>query len=315
MGVSQQDIFGNAAGEPATPGSYGEAPSGYRLPAVTRLGAVRLEIADLGRSLAYYDKTLGLRVLYSESSRAVLGPHDEDTALVDLHERPGARPAPRRGRLGLFHFAILLPDRPSLGRFMRHLGKAGAKAGAGDHLVSEALYLHDPDNLGIEVYADRPRDSWRRMGRELMMATDPVDVAALMRAAGETRWAGMPARTVIGHLHLHVGDLTAANTFYGEGLGFDRTVWQYPGALFFGAGGYHHHVGTNTWAGSDATPPEDADARLLEWTIELPGSAEVDELSQNLQRAGFRAEREAGGGLVAWDPWGTRVRVAMSGEQ
>jgi catechol 2,3-dioxygenase len=125
----------------------------------------------------------------------------------------------------------------------------------------------------------------------------------------------MPARTVIGHLHLHVGDLTAANTFYGEGLGFDRTVWQYPGALFFGAGGYHHHVGTNTWAGSDATPPEDADARLLEWTIELPGSAEVDELSQNLQRAGFRAEREAGGGLVAWDPWGTRVRVAMSGEQ
>lgn len=315
MGVSQKDIFGNAGGEPATPGSYGEAPSGYRLPTATRLGPVRLEIADLGRSIAFYEKTLGLRVLYSESSRAVLGPYGEDTALVDLQERPGARPAPRRGRLGLFHFAILLPDRPSLGRFLKHLNEVKAHAGAGDHLVSEALYLHDPDNLGIEVYADRPRDTWRRIGRELMMATDPVDVAGLARAAGETRWGGMPAGTVVGHLHLHVGDLTAANAFYSEGLGFDRTVWQYPGALFFGAGGYHHHVGTNTWAGSDATPPEDADARLLEWTIELPGPAEVTKLGQNLQHSGFGAETEAGGLMVARDPWGTRVGVTVSSEQ
>jgi catechol 2,3-dioxygenase len=311
MGVSQRDIFGNAGGEPATPGSYGEAPSGYRLPAAARLGPVRLEVADLGRSLAFYERTIGLRVLYRESSRAVLGPHGTDTTLVDLHERPGARPAPRRGRLGLFHFAILLPDRPSLGRFLRHLGEVRAHAGAGDHLVSEALYLHDPDNLGIEVYADRPRDTWRRVGRELMMATDPVDAAGLARAAGETRWGGMPAGTVIGHVHLHVGELVRANAFYSEGLGFDRTVWQYPGALFFGAGGYHHHVGTNTWAGGDATPAEEADARLLEWTIELPGSAEVDELAENLRQAGFRTEREPGRGLVTQDPWGTRVRVAI----
>jgi catechol 2,3-dioxygenase len=311
MGVSQRDIFGNAGGEPATPGSYGEAPSGYRLPAAARLGPVRLEVADLGRSLAFYERTIGLRVLYRESSRAVLGPHGTDTTLVDLHERPGARPAPRRGRLGLFHFAILLPDRPSLGRFLRHLGEVRAHAGAGDHLVSEALYLHDPDNLGIEVYADRPRDTWRRVGRELMMATDPVDAAGLARAAGETRWGGMPAGTVIGHVHLHVGELVRANAFYSEGLGFDRTVWQYPGALFFGANGYHHHVGTNTWAGGDATPAEEADARLLEWTIELPGSAEVDELAENLRQAGFRTEREPGRGLVTQDPWGTRVRVAI----
>ena len=186
MGVSAHDIFGDAAGaQPATPGSYGDAPSGYRLPEGTRLGRVRLQIADLVRSLAYYEGTLGLRVLGRDGSRAVLGSQRDDTPLVELHERPGVRPAPRRGRLGLYHFAILLPDRAALGRFVRHLGEIGERVGAADHLVSESLYLQDPDNLGIEVYADRPRNTWRRIGRELMMATDPLDVAGLVRAAFE----------------------------------------------------------------------------------------------------------------------------------
>jgi catechol 2,3-dioxygenase len=129
-----------------------------------------LQIADLNRSLAFYQTTLGLRVLLRDGSRAVLGAHDRDTALVMLHERPGARTALKRSRLGLFHFAILLPDRPSLGRFVRHLAGLGVTAGAADHLVSESLYLQDPDNLGIEVYADRPRSTWRRVGRQLMIA-------------------------------------------------------------------------------------------------------------------------------------------------
>src|SRR3989442_1051304 len=183
MGVSAHDIFGDATGaQPATPGSYGEAPSGYRLPEGTRLGRVRLQIADLARSLAYYEGTLGLRVLRRDGSIAVLGAQRDDSPLVELHERPGVRPAPRRGRLGLYHFAILLPDRASLGRFVRHVGEIGERVGAADHLVSESLYLQDPDNLGIEVYADRPRSAWRRIGRELMMATDPLDVAGLVRA-------------------------------------------------------------------------------------------------------------------------------------
>ena len=125
----------------------------------------------------------------------------------------------------LFHFAILLPDRPSLGRFVRHLGDIGARAGAGDHLVSESLYLQDPDNLGIEVYADRPRVTWRRIGRELMMATDPLDIPGLIQAGGQLPWEGMPAGTTIGHVHLHVGDLQRAATFYSEALGLDRMVW------------------------------------------------------------------------------------------
>ena len=180
--------------------------------------------------------------------------------------------------------------------------------------MSEALYLRDPDNLGIEVYADRPRDTWQRTGRELMMAADPIDAAGLMQAAGDTPWAGMPPGTTIGHVHLHVGDLEAASDFFSETLGFDRTVWRYPGALFLGAGGYHHHLGTNTWAGTDATPPHDDDARLLEWTIEVPDEASLASLEDSIGRGGSAAERDASNGseLVTRDPWGTHIRVRVA---
>ena len=199
---------------------------------------------------------------------------------------------------------------------MRHLGEIGERVGAADHLVSESLYLQDPDNLGIEVYADRPRNTWRRIGRELMMATDPLDVAGLVRAAGADPWTGLPGGTVMGHVHLHVGDLAAASAFFSQGLGFDRTVWQYPGALFFGAGGYHHHLGTNTWAGSGATPPPAEEAQLLEWTIELPDAASLDAAAESLVRAGYPAERGgdagSGAGLRIRDPWGTPIRLHAS---
>ncbi|MGH7533257.1 MAG: VOC family protein [Gemmatimonadales bacterium] len=229
--------------------------------------------------------------------------------LVELAERPGARSAPRRGRLGLFHFAILLPDRPSLGRFLVHVETSGIPFGAADHLVSESLYLQDPDNLGIEIYADRPGSTWHRVGRELMMATDPLDAAGVVAAAGETRWTGMPVGTTMGHVHLHVGDLAGAAEFYSEILGFDRTVWEYPGALFLSAGGYHHHLGTNTWAGSAATAPTEDEAQLLEWTVELPAPSDVDDVAERLIRHGYAAERAGDGTVMAHDPWGTPLRL------
>ncbi len=139
--------------------------------------------------------------------------------------------------------------------------------------MSEAFYLTDPDGLGIEVYADRPRENWQRVGRELVMGAGSVDLLGLESVAGPTRWAGMPSGTVIGHVHLHVADLARASAFYSGALGFDRMMWSYPGARFFGAGGYHHHVGTNVWAGADALPAGDDEARLVEWTIELPDAA------------------------------------------
>jgi catechol 2,3-dioxygenase len=316
MGASTRDIFGRAEGaEPAAPGTYGRAPDGFRLPDATRLGPVRLQVADLRRSLAFYQDVLGLRLTESAGAGAVLAAEGDDTPLVELRERPGARPAPRRGALGLYHFAILLPDRAALGRLVRHLSEAGVPAGAADHLVSESLYLQDPDNLGIEVYSDRPRNSWRRVGLELMMATDPLDIAGLLREAADVRWSGMPAGTTMGHVHLHVGDLDQGAAFYSDGIGFDRMVWHYPGALFLAAGGYHHHLGTNTWAGSGATAPAEQDARLLEWTIELPDRSSLAALEESLSRGGFGTERIPGKtGLVTRDPWGTQVRVTSSSE-
>jgi catechol 2,3-dioxygenase len=312
-GITTPDIFGYADGaELAAAGSYGQRPAGFRLPDTTQLGHVVLQVADLDRSVAWYQATLGLAVLSQDGRRAVLGSHGEDRPLVELVEKRGAAPAPHRGRLGLYHFAILLPERAALGRFLRHLSDINARVGAADHLVSEALYLQDPDNLGIEVYADRPRKTWRRLGRELLMASDPLDMPGLLNAAGTSRWEGMPAGTTMGHVHLHVGDLAQASSFYSDALGLDRMVWEYPGALFLAAGGYHHHLGTNTWAGRGASPPTGNDAQLLEWNVELPGTDDVSASAESLDHAGHAVQwddRQSQSGYVTRDPWGTTLHV------
>lgn len=286
---------------------YGIAPKGYRLPSATHIGRVTLQVADLARSLAYYERVLGFRVTERTPGNAMLGAQAGDQPLIELRERPGATPMPRRGRLGLYHYAILLPDRAHLGRLLRHLAEQGERAGMSDHLVSEALYLSDPDGLGIEVYADRPRDAWQRNGQQLAMATDPLDVDNLLQAGGAERWSGMPAGTVIGHVHLYVGDLDQAAAFYHDGLGLDKIVWSYPGALFLSAGGYHHHLGTNTWA-KGAQPATDADARLLEWEVVVPSTADASAALSSLSNAGVSIDRAPDGG-TARDPWGTPVRV------
>lgn len=296
------------APSPAVAGSYGIPPDGFRLPEATRVGRVRLQVADLARSLAYYERVLGFRVLHRAAGEATLGAHGDDAPLVELHERAGAAPVPHRGRLGLYHFAILLPHRAALGRFVAHLAELGERAGAADHLVSEALYLHDPDGLGIEVYADRPRATWERQGRELVMDTRPLDVAGLAHSGGGESWAGMPAGTVIGHVHLHVGDLQEAAAFYHAALGLDVVVWSYQGALFLSAGGYHHHLGLNTWAGPGAARPQAGDARLLEWEIVVPRAADAEAAARSLDAAGYGITR-ADGGWLATDPWGTTLRL------
>lgn len=271
-------------------------------------------MSDLDRSVAYYETVLGLSTLEGqegdgeETSRwAVLGVAAEGVPLIVLHERPGAAPIPPEGRLGLFHFAILLPDRAALGRFLSHLGRLGIRPGASDHLVSEALYLSDPDGLGIEVYADRPRASWTVRGGQIAMATDPLDQGALMAAGGDAPWTGLPRGTRMGHVHLHVGDLDRASAFYHGALGLDQMVWAYPGALFLAAGGYHHHLGLNTWA--PRARPADADhARLLDWTLELGSAGAVDAAVRSLSEAGHDPVRTNGGATVA-DPWGTTLRL------
>jgi len=285
----------------------GIAPPRYRLPDSAHIGAVRLQVSDLDRSIDYYTKVLGLRELTRSNGTTSLGAHGDDRALIELVERPGARPVPRRGLLGLYHFAVLLPDRPSLGRFIGHLLELGVHAGMSDHLVSEALYLTDPDGLGIEVYADRPRDTWEVVDKQITLTTKPLDVQSVVQASEGVPWSGAPEGTKVGHVHFHVGDIDQAAAFYHRGLGLDKMVWSYPGALFMSAGGYHHHVGVNTWA-AGAPVATDNDARLLNWELLLPDDESVKAAVKSLESEGFMAELGESG-PVTRDPWGIALRL------
>lgn len=291
--------------------AYGIAPAGHRLPDATHVGRVRLQIADLDRSIEYYETVIGFRVLHRHDGVACLGAHDDERILVELREKPGVRPAARRGLIGLYHYAILLPDRAALGRFLQHLADLGVRAGMSDHFVSEAIYLTDPDGLGIEVYADRPRSAWRIDDRQLAMTTIPLNVDDLIRAAAGQPWTGAPAGTIIGHVHLYVRDIDQGAAFYHDALGLDKVVWNYPGALFLSAGGYHHHLGTNTWA-AEAPLASDADARLLDWELVVPGDADVRRAAESLQAHGYSVvlgDHQA----ATEDPWGTGLRIVSSG--
>lgn len=272
----------------------------------SRLGAVRLQIAELDRSLGFYRDVIGLRVLDRHDGRAELGPAD-GPAILELVAKPGVAPVPPTGLLGIYHFALLLPTRADLGRFVRHQVREGVRFGAADHAFSEATYLEDPDGITIEVYADRPRDAWPvRPDGTLPLVSDPLDGAGLMQAAGEPQWEGVPAGAMIGHVHFLVDDLGRARDFYVGGLGFKPTI-SVSTALFVSAAGYHHHVGLNTWR-TGAPTATDEDARLLDWELIVPDRALLEAAAGRLETAGFGVER-AENGVLARDPWGIAVRV------
>lgn len=236
------------------------------LPADAHIGSVSLTVSDLDRSVSFYRDVLGF-----EESRA--GRHAVLSAaggpvLIELHERRDSVPRPRRST-GLFHFAILVPSRAALGRSLRRLAdRQWPLSGVADHLVSEALYLSDPDGLGIEVYRDRPRETWRTANGELAMTTDPLDVQGVANEAGaDAPWQGLEAATVIGHVHLHVSHLEDGEAVFCGDVGFEPSVRGYPGALFAAAGGYHHHLGMNTWMGAGAPPPPENAVGMRSFTI------------------------------------------------
>jgi catechol 2,3-dioxygenase len=285
--------------------SYGIRPQ-HRLPDETHVGHVTLQVSDLQRSVEYYSDVLGMAVLDRRDTVARLGVGATGQPLAVLQEKRGIGRAPRAGRFGLYHFAVLLPDRPSLGRFAAHLFASGVRPGMADHAVSEALYLTDPNGLGIEVYADRSRGSWTQNRNELVMVTEPLDIADVIASGKGNSWREMPEGTVMGHIHLHVGDINRAEAFYHATLGFDKTVWSYPGALFVSAGGYHHHVATNVW--SPGPSAGEQEARLLEWELIVPSAEEAARVARRLAEAGYAATDEGNSWTTA-DPWGTRVRI------
>lgn len=264
----------------------------------TTIGEIELYVADLERALRYYQDGLGFKLIRNEGGQAVLGTGSR--RLVTLIEKPGARRVPKT--TGLYHFAVLLPSRKALAELLVHLAESDVKVdGASDHGVSEALYLTDPDGNGIEIYRDRPRKEWPAddLGK-IQMDVEALDIDDLVMTLkdGVPQWQGLPDKTVIGHVHLHVRDLLEAEKFYTRVLGFQLMQRYESGAIFVSAGGYHHHVGLNTWAGAGAPPPP-ADAAGLRWfEVILPDQAALDAVTARLQEAGVPSKAQDGGILV-----------------
>lgn len=279
----------------------------------TRLGAVHLSVSDLERSLAFYQNALGFKLHRREGAQAFLGAGRAD--LLTLLEKPGARAV--RRTTGLYHFAILTPSRLELAKALRNLAQTRTPVeGFADHLVSEAIYLPDPDGNGIEIYRDRPRTEWPRENGQIKMATDPIDIDGIFaELQGQPDgWDGLHPQTVLGHMHLRVAQIANTEAFYRNVVGFDLVMHFGPSASFVSAGGYHHHLGMNTWQSAGAPPPP-PDAVGLRWyDILVPTRAELDRFANRAAVASVPVE-EHGDALFVRDPAGNGVQIAVGGGQ
>ena len=275
----------------------------------TAIGMVTLRVADLDRSLRFYEGILGFKAIERNDGTVVLG-DQANTPLLELRELPGA-PAQLWRSTGLYHVAILMPSRVDLGLVLLRLAQAGVEIGQGDHLVSEALYISDPDGNGLEIYRDRPRESWHWTNGAVQMATDPVDMYGLIeegRGIAEP-WKVLPAGTRVGHIHLKVGDIPQAESFYHTILGFDITA-RMPSALFVSAGGYHHHIGMNTWQSRGAGAAPENTAGLQTFVIALPNNEALQDVRARLEAHGI-AFTEQGNEIVVADSWNNQIRLKV----
>ncbi len=275
----------------------------------THVGLVTLRVANLERSLKFYEEVLGFQPITSTSLTATLGGHDGQP-LLELQELAGASPQPYRST-GLYHVAILLPSRAHLGQVLVRLAGAGLEIGQADHLVSEALYISDPDGNSLEIYRDRPRESWHWSDGTVQMATDPLDLRGIIDEGRRDAPPDevLPAGTRIGHIHLRVGDIPRAEHFYHTILGFDITA-RLPGALFVSAGGYHHHIGLNTWQSRGAGPAPETTAGLQEFVIALPNHEALAAVQARLTAHAIPFS-EADDSIMVADPWRNRVRLMV----
>jgi catechol 2,3-dioxygenase len=269
---------------------------------------VSLFVRDLGRSLDFYQNILGFTLHDQEGEIARLGAEGRD--LLELVELSYGQDV--RGTTGLYHFAILVPSRTQLALSLKRILEMRTPVqGFADHLVSEAIYLPDPDGNGIEIYRDRPRADWPRMDGQIQMATDPLDLDGLLAELNDnsSSWTGLPQETIIGHMHLHVREIAEAERFYGQLIGFDLVLRYGPSASFLSVGGYHHHLGVNTWAGVGA-PPQPEDALGMRWyDILLPSQDDLDELVFRLQQSDVRLE-EREGDIFLRDPSANGIRLS-----
>jgi catechol 2,3-dioxygenase len=273
------------------------------------IGAIGLKVRDLGRVADYYRDVLGLTVLDRGKDAATLGAGE--VALVHLEHRPDAKPDDTR-TAGLYHTAFLVPTRADLARWILHVARNKTPlTGASDHAVSEAFYLDDPEGNGIEVYHDRPADSWEWTGEALKITTDPLDVEDILREVPPTAgYDGAPDGLRIGHVHLRVGDVARAEAFYRDGLGLDVTRRRH-GASFMSSGRYHHHIAGNVWHSAGAGARDEDRAGLSWFSLEAADAAAFEAAKSRLAQAGAPLTATPTG-IETADPWGTRLRIVRA---
>jgi catechol 2,3-dioxygenase len=301
-----------SSANPFTPVTVGPAAQGIsELPATLALGAVHLTVTQLDRSVAWYQAALGMRVHRHDVDSAALGDGAEEVLV--LHEDSTAKQPGRTS--GLYHYALLFPTREELARTALRLAAAKTPIqGASDHGTHEAIYLPDLDGNGIELAADRPRDQWPTPEEEFTSdGPKRLDLDALLATvSGEELSAQVRPGLRVGHLHLHVGDIAAGLAFYRDVLGFE--VWaQMPTAAFVSAGGYHHHLGFNTWRGEGAAPMPAGVVGLRHWTIALETAGEVETVRARVRAAGLDAA-DLPNGFAVTDPFGMTVHVVVAGD-
>jgi catechol 2,3-dioxygenase len=277
------------------------------LPADLRLGPVHIAVTDLERSVPFYEESIGLQRQRDENGTAVMGAGRED--LVILEEAPDARPAGRHA--GLYHYALLHPSREELARAaQRLLATRTPISGASDHGISEAIYLPDPDGNGIELAADRGRERWGDLSDPTTIGPEPLDVQGLLRTVeGEDPPRAADPGLVVGHVHLHVGDVERGLRFYRDVVGFE-VMTQFPSAAFVSAGGYHHHLAFNTWRGEGVPPAPPDTVGLRRWTVVIDGES-LEALRGRADAAGVDYE-PLDGGLLLRDPWNNPVHFTSA---
>ncbi|WP_432363171.1 VOC family protein [Sporosarcina sp. UB5] len=265
-------------------------------------GEVLLKVTDLDKLTSFYTEIIGFRVLEKAENRVTLTADGKNPLLV-LEQPEHILPKEPR-RTGLYHFALLLPTRADLGKAIKHFSNNQIPLGASDHLVSEALYLSDPDGNGIEIYRDREPESWKWQNDFVAMSSDALDARAIVEESGNDEWNGLPTGTIMGHVHLHVANLPETQTFY-EALGF-RVVTTYPQALFMSTGNYHHHLGLNTWNGAGAPRPSEESAGLQAYTLVYPDEATLATAIEKIEELGATVESNAGYSVTK-DPAGNGI--------
>ena len=272
----------------------------------TFVGQVNLKIQNLERSITFYKEVIGFKVL-EQTSRSATFSADGKTALLSVEQPDNVVPKQRR-TTGLYHFALLLPKRSDLAKIVQHFVEIGVQLGSSDHLVSEALYLSDPDGNGIEIYVDRDPSEWNWNNSEVEMTVDPLNFSDLLSYGKQQSWKGLPAETVMGHIHLNVSELKKTEEFYIKGLGFEVVNRYGTQALFISDGKYHHHIGLNTWNGVGAPTPPPNSVGLESYTLMLSSEEKKNNIIALLKEIGASVTEE-NGSIVTTDPSGNRIRL------